>query len=474
MMKTDLNNADQLPSSQPFNTAPWDYEGTETLPEPPPTNVVDWVLVELRTGTGPETSIGKAAGLLYNDGTIDIAINDVTFPLVHAGSNYNIVVWHRNHMPVMSASIQTVPVASYNFTALSNLYGTNPAIDLGGGVYGMIAGDVTYNGLLQYSGPGNDRGPIIATITAAPGGSGVGLSKVLTEGYWYEDTNLDNILSYLPAPNDRGIIVANLNTLTGSPYLNSIYTSVVPGAYTGSKEGSNEGPVDIQMFESAQSFSIELITNEMIENGMVDNIQFTLAWKANDTEIEELLNTYTSSFQLQPQGSPVIFEGIKYLAFVSVTPSYLPEVWDLGEQVTAITFEKEYGQLISGRLWIADNDFTVNSNGEYYVSNWGTDVTGMILNVTTGVSEPALNNAVRIYPNPVTGDAVNVELNLTKEQEVTISVLDVNGKVISSETIMVNAGLSFNRVELNTLMQGVYFIKVVGDKLNTIEKLVIR
>ena len=126
------------------------------------------------------------------------------------------------------------------------------------------------------------------------------------------------------------------------------------------------------------------------------------------------------------------------------------------------------------RLWIADNEFTAQHNGEYYLSNWGTDVTGMILTTTVGTPELPENNSIRIYPNPVAGDAVNVELNLTKEQEVTISVLDVNGKMISSETIPVNAGISFNRIELNNLQQGVYFIKVLGDKLNTIEKLVIR
>ena len=126
------------------------------------------------------------------------------------------------------------------------------------------------------------------------------------------------------------------------------------------------------------------------------------------------------------------------------------------------------------RLWIADNEFTAQHNGEYYLSNWGMDVTGMILTTTVGTPELPENNSIRIFPNPVTGDAVNVELNLTKDQKVTISVHDVNGKMISSETIPVNKGISFNRIELYNLQQGVYFIKVLGDKLNTIEKLIIR
>ena len=187
----------------------------------------------------------------------------------------------------------------------------------------MIAGDVTYNGFLQYSGPGNDRGAIISKIAQIVG-SGTTINSVANNGYWYEDANMNNQIKYNGSGNDRAKIIENLNILTGTPYVNSTYASVVPGAYTGSKDGTSEGPVDIQILESAQSVSIELMTNELIGNGMADNIQFTLAWKAGDTEIEQMLAGYTSVFMLEPQGSPVEVDGMKYLTYVSVTPTYLP------------------------------------------------------------------------------------------------------------------------------------------------------
>ena len=171
-MKTDLYTAVKIPSGQPYNVAPWNYTGGETAS--PPSTAVDWVLVELRTtDAGPVA--GRCAALLNSDGTVSISINNVTFPGIHSGSAYFIVIWHRNHIPVMSASAITVPVTSYDFTVLGNLYGYAnpvpgvPAINLGGGVYGMIACDVTKNGVLRYSGPGNDRGAIIAKITALGG-----------------------------------------------------------------------------------------------------------------------------------------------------------------------------------------------------------------------------------------------------------------------------------------------------------------
>ena len=119
LMKTDLNTGSQIPSSQPFNTAPWNYNVVQTAT--PTSTSVDWVLVELRSDMN--TVVGRRAGLLNNDGTVTLSIDDINFPLVHSGESYYIVVWHRNHMPVMSAIMQTVPVTSYDLTVPGNLYG---------------------------------------------------------------------------------------------------------------------------------------------------------------------------------------------------------------------------------------------------------------------------------------------------------------------------------------------------------------
>ncbi|MBN1338239.1 MAG: right-handed parallel beta-helix repeat-containing protein, partial [Bacteroidales bacterium] len=47
-MNTTLNSGGHLPLSQPYNQAPWYYSGTEAVTAIPNTDVVDWVLIELR------------------------------------------------------------------------------------------------------------------------------------------------------------------------------------------------------------------------------------------------------------------------------------------------------------------------------------------------------------------------------------------------------------------------------------------
>ena len=467
LMKTDLYDAGQLPSGQPFGVAPWSYAGSET--DAASSTTVDWVLVELRSNVN--TMVGRSAGLVNNDGTISISVNDATFPGVHAGEDYYVVIWSRNHMPVMSAAALTMPVASYDFTVLANLYGTNPAINLGGVVYGMVAGDVTANGNLKYSGPGNDRGPIIARIVAETGVNDI--NGFTAPGYWQEDVTMNSIVLYIGSGNDRGIIQANLATLTGAPYLNNTYTSVVPGAYTGSKDGSNDGPVDIQFAESVSNLNVELVTNEDIMNGLSDNIQFTLAWKTSDTEIQYLLNSFTSVFNLLPQGDVVDEDGISYLTFVSITPVYLPQVWNTGDPISVITFAKTNGQVIANRLWIADNDFTSVNNGEFYVSNWGSDVTGLITGPAVGIENPE-TGYLKMYPNPVNAGKLFLEVNAENDERLVTEIWNMTGQLVYKSENQVQTGKSILTFDVSEYNTGVYLINVNGEKVHYMDRFIVK
>ena len=92
-----------VPTGQPFNTVPWTYTGTESFTTLP-TNVIDWVLVELRNGTTSDTMVKRKAGLVKNDGTIINADDGLPISFEIAEGNYYVVIYHRNHLPIMSAT----------------------------------------------------------------------------------------------------------------------------------------------------------------------------------------------------------------------------------------------------------------------------------------------------------------------------------------------------------------------------------
>jgi len=116
------------PAGQPYNVAPWNYNGAEgndynyLIPGKGdkagyPVNTTDWVLVSLRTGTGSATTICTKAALLMSDGTIEF-VEGFDCCDIDTTINYRLVIEHRNHLIIMT-SIQLKPiegVMTYDFS----------------------------------------------------------------------------------------------------------------------------------------------------------------------------------------------------------------------------------------------------------------------------------------------------------------------------------------------------------------------
>ncbi len=154
-MNTNLYNDNLLPQSQPYSAAPWNYNGTETLPNNIPTNTVDWILVEIRDANNSNTIIESHAALILSDGSIvdaDGVTNGVKLENIIANTAYYITLRHRNHIDVMSETTVQLPnTNSFSFKNANNINGTtNQVTNLGGGAYGLIAGDANGDGVLTY------------------------------------------------------------------------------------------------------------------------------------------------------------------------------------------------------------------------------------------------------------------------------------------------------------------------------------
>jgi hypothetical protein len=160
IMKTTLKEWGVIPKAQPYNISPWNYFGSESV-QIISSEIVDWVLVELRSDVASSSIAAKRAAFLTNDGSIvDLdGKSKLSFDGVSNG-NYYVVISHRNHISVMSAV--KIPLSesslNYNFTtSRTSTYG-NDLADLGNGKYGMYAGDGDGDGtvnVLDYGMVGN-------------------------------------------------------------------------------------------------------------------------------------------------------------------------------------------------------------------------------------------------------------------------------------------------------------------------------
>ena len=152
LMRTDLFNNNLIPTDQAYFRPPYNYSGTEKA-SANVSNIVDWVLLEARTGTDAATMVEQRAALLRNDGLIvDTQGNvGVCFSNLNPNQAYHLVVRHRNHLDVMSSvPINFANVQGYDFTtAASQVYGQNQTKAFDDGVVAMFAGDFTGNAIFN-------------------------------------------------------------------------------------------------------------------------------------------------------------------------------------------------------------------------------------------------------------------------------------------------------------------------------------
>lgn len=197
-LNTILNSSGLLPLSQPYNTAPWNYNGTESVGSIPNANIVDWVLVEVRdapdaASATSATRISQQAAFLLNDGSVVGLDGSSNLHFTSSITNQLFVVLnHRNHLGVISAIglSQIGGVYSYNFTTgAGQAYGGSSAQnEIAAGIWGMIGGDADANGIIG-------TGDMTAEWQMEAGEAGLYLSDLNLDG---QVNNIDKDSNWLP------------------------------------------------------------------------------------------------------------------------------------------------------------------------------------------------------------------------------------------------------------------------------------
>jgi len=159
LMDNELYDKVLFPLNHPYNKPPYNYFGTESLDEVS-TYMVDWVLVEARSGTPEENAstpstvvVERQAAILLRNGEIVTPEGDeLEFSLIE-GESYYFVIRHRNHLDIMTA----VPLEAeegedleYDFTSgIEQAYGQQQQKLNVNNKSMMIAGDYNHDGIIQ-------------------------------------------------------------------------------------------------------------------------------------------------------------------------------------------------------------------------------------------------------------------------------------------------------------------------------------
>jgi hypothetical protein len=154
-MTTNLNNL--LPLTSPYGQSPWNLPGNPAVSAIPNTDIIDWILVELRDAPdAPSAGSGsmimqKAGFLLKNGSVVDLdGQSNMQFTGTISQQLYA-VIRHRNHLGIMSAQPLDLSgnVYTYNFSLDSGSAFSEGQKHLAAAVWGMIAGDSDASGIIN-------------------------------------------------------------------------------------------------------------------------------------------------------------------------------------------------------------------------------------------------------------------------------------------------------------------------------------
>jgi PKD repeat protein len=89
---------------------------------------------------------------------------------------------------------------------------------------------------------------------------------------------------------------------------------------------------------------------------------------------------------------------------------------------------------------------------------------------TAGIFDFAKNITIKIIPNP-TNDKLNISIN-GLENSTELFIFNIKEQIVYKETL--NPSKNFTKqLDVSKYSKGIYYIKLVNDKINYIEKVVI-
>jgi len=482
LMDNSISINNLLPLSQPYNVSPWNYPGSEHL-RSNNTNIVDWVLLELRDTSTTIVKDRRAGFLLTNGDIVDTSLTHGLY-FYHGKNNgkYYITILHRNHLSVMTKYMQKLPNSTaFDFSDTLNYPpyggGRRAVIELTGtgvGKFAMIAGDINNDGRIRYSGASNDRGPVLTKLVNLTGQNLI--TGSFNNIYLNEDANMNTVLRYSGSKNDPAIILQNTTRLNNTTAITSQFYTSVPTATVYNYKRSNNGPINLITNEDANNYYILLKSDEVITDEMIDNIQFTVSWAENDRETEQLLSGYTTEFNLRPQGEIYTKNGRKYRIFATVDPKEFSSSAISGDSFIILTLPKNgVSTVLSNRISVMDDQTTMDLGGEYYVSVLGEDKTGKIRTNTSGFEENKNDDIVfSFYPNPASDGKFTINVTSVSDQVINLRLFDVIGVRVYDCLLVINKNAAFSKeVNLEIFPKGTYLIEVSNSNLKYSGKIIV-
>jgi len=203
LMRDDLRVAGLIPTTSPYtdalivNASVFTVTGNDAI--------VDWIFVELRDAINNTIIIDSQSALLQRDGDI-VGIDGVSaLSFNQTAGNYNVVIKHRNHLGIMSAS--TIALSSTDVSTFGSNAQTISGMPIG--TQGLWSGDVNGDSIVQHSGGFPDV-PAVLSFVLNDAGNFFNLPTFSVVGYFNYDVDMNGISQFSGSNPEAPIVLQNV------------------------------------------------------------------------------------------------------------------------------------------------------------------------------------------------------------------------------------------------------------------------
>ena len=79
-----------------------------------------------------------------------------------------------------------------------------------------------------------------------------------------------------------------------------------------------------------------------------------------------------------------------------------------------------------------------------------------------GVNDISATEQIRIYPNPISSELLNIAFDFAGTEKISVQVMDALGQILVQD-IFVKAGILIKQVRVSDLAAGIYLVNIKGE-----------
>lgn len=235
-------------------------------------------------------------------------------------------------------------------------------------------------------------------------------------------------------------------------------------------------------FNSGVSFNYPLTNGVKVDTIFKKEIaKLPFRSTSNNNYYNNILNPQVCIYNdtiviVRPPVASYVYQG---LSIIDVGTSVRHISTSVNEDWTEWDFN-DGSQIYSGdTMWhaiydIGLNDITVMAYDIYGCADTLNDVGYIQVKDWTGINEEQnILSEVLSYPNPMQGE-LNLKIKSSKEINVTIYLLDMNGKIILDKNINLLSSENLINLNVSSLSSGIYNCQIIGEKINISQKIIKR